>query len=241
VPNHEKGKEEDKEWLLKQLTPPVFYFPHAELASSPGNPVFNLTQGKFGPFEGQVIIGDQTRSNLMHANIEKINGEYQGAVFNMVDHLQSGCIRIGFAPDGALWVGQNGRGWKSVGGEMYGVQVVRWDGKTIPFELHSMNLTPSGFRVNFTAPIDPETVKAEGAFAFKHWTYKYHGGYGSPKMNVTDATPQVVSVSEDRQSVELKVDLVKDRVYQLITEGLRSSTGQTMTTTTGYYTINQLR
>ena len=159
--------ENDKAMYTKLLTPPILYFPHGELASSPGNPVLDLTGGKFGPFAGQIIVGDQTRSNIMHANIEEVDGQYQGAVFNMIDALQSGAIRIHFAPDGALWIGQVGRGWRAVGGKEYGLEVIRWDGKTTPFELYSMNITKTGFKVTFTSPATLESLKANGAFSSK--------------------------------------------------------------------------
>lgn len=92
-----------------------------------------------------------------------MNGQYQGAVFNFIDHLQSGCIRIRFDQTGRLWVGQTGRGWASVGGQTEGLQRIEWDGNTVPFEMHSMKLTPSGFAVHFTRPVDPQTVRAAGA------------------------------------------------------------------------------
>ena len=34
------------------------HFPHGELANSPGAPICDTTGGKFGPFAGQLFIGD---------------------------------------------------------------------------------------------------------------------------------------------------------------------------------------
>ena len=42
----------------------VVLFPHNRVANSPGNPAW-VTQKKFGPFAGQMLIGDQTQSNLL--------------------------------------------------------------------------------------------------------------------------------------------------------------------------------
>ncbi len=42
-------------------SPPAVWIPYAELANSPGEPVFDYTRGRFGPFAGQAFIGDQSR------------------------------------------------------------------------------------------------------------------------------------------------------------------------------------
>ncbi|NNM29794.1 MAG: c-type cytochrome, partial [Akkermansiaceae bacterium] len=41
------------------------WLPHGKMANSPGNPAWDLTGGKFGAYEGQVFIGDQTLSQLL--------------------------------------------------------------------------------------------------------------------------------------------------------------------------------
>ena len=40
------------------------WLPHGMVANSPGNPTWDTTGGKFGPFGGQMFLGDQTLSNL---------------------------------------------------------------------------------------------------------------------------------------------------------------------------------
>jgi hypothetical protein len=240
LPEYRQGKKLDKAEFEKLVKPPAAWIPHGELANSPGNPEFDETGGKFGPFAGQIFIGDQTRSNIFRAALEKVNGQYQGAVFNFIDHLQSGCIRIRFDQTGRLWVGQTGRGWASVGGQTEGLQRIEWDGNTVPFEMHSMKLTPSGFAVHFTRPVDPQTVRAAGAVRFRHWHYHYHGEYGSPKVGETEDAVTVRSISDDGRTVSLDLPLQVGQVYQIITEGVRADDGASMSTTTGYYTLNSL-
>ena len=240
LPAYKDGKTPlPKHKYAEMRQPPVVWIPHGELANSPGNPEFDETGGKFGPFAGQVFIGDQTRSNIFRVALEKVRGRYQGVVFNFIDHLQSGCIRIKFDPTGRLWVGQTGRGWRSVGGKTEGVQRVIWDGKTVPFEMHSLRLTRTGFRLAFTRPADVASLKATDAFRFKHWHYHYHGKYGSPKVDVTEVKPVVAQISADGRTVRLDVRHVTGRVWQLITKGIRAKDGASLTTTTGYYTLNQ--
>ena len=93
---------------------PAVFIPHGELANSPGEPVFDTTHGKFGPFAGQIILGDQTRSNLMRIHLERVGGEYQGMVVNFISPLQTGCIRGVFGDDGTFWVNCARRGSATV-------------------------------------------------------------------------------------------------------------------------------
>ena len=55
---------------------PVVLFPHNRVANSPGNPAW-VTQKKFGPFAGQMLIGDQTQSNLLR--VVTAEGRRRGA------------------------------------------------------------------------------------------------------------------------------------------------------------------
>ena len=139
-----------------------------------------------------------------------------------------------------MWVGQTGRGWASVGGKTEGLQRIAWDGKTVPFEMHSMKLTPTGFAVRFTRPVDPQTVRADGAVRFQHWHYHYHGTYGSPKVDVANDEATIRSISPDRRTVFVDLPLKAGQVYQITTQGLRADNGEGMSTRTGYYTLNSL-
>jgi hypothetical protein len=220
---------------------PAVYFPHGELANSPGEPVFDETGGKFGPFEDQVFIGDQTKSNVMRASLERVGGEYQGVVFDFADPLQCGVIRSRFAADGSLWIGQTGRGWRSVGEKIFGLQRIRWDGRTIPMEMHSISLTNSGFRIRFTKPVRRDAAGSPANYSIRHWGYIFQADYGSPKVGLAELLPTAVRVSADNESVELELPLVKERVYQLTLSNIAGEDGTPMTNASGYYTLNRLR
>jgi streptogramin lyase len=150
-------------------------------------------------------------------------------------------IRSRFAADGSLWVGQTGRGWRSVGEKTFGLQRIRWDGKTTPTEMHSVSLTKTGFRIQFTKPINRDAAANPANYAIKHWGYIYQADYGSPKVGLTDLTPTSVKVSADNMAVELELPLVKERVYQLTLSNIPGQDGTAMTNPTGYYTLNRLR
>jgi hypothetical protein len=233
------GKKLDIEEFSEQRKQPVLWLPHGELVNSPGNPLFDETGGKFGPFDGQVFIGCQTRSSIVRGNIEKVKGEYQGAIFNFIDHLQSGCIRITLDPQGKLWVGQTGRGWASKGGKMFGLQRIEWDGKTTPFEIHSIQLTSTGFQVNFTQAADVSTFRYE-TIQVTSWHYHYHGQYGSPKVDEKILSTDLESVAVDGRSLQFSVPLETGKVYRIQLKGVKSEKGEALGTAHGYYTLNNL-
>jgi glucose/arabinose dehydrogenase len=224
----------------KVRTMPVVWIPYGELAQSPGEPTFDYTGGKFGPFDGQIFVGDQTKSNIMRINLEKVDGAYQGAVFNFVEVLQSGVIRNAFAPDGSLWIGQTSRGWGARGGAPYGVQRIVWDGKTVPFEMHSISLTKTGFTIHFTTPVDAKAAADPLNYRVEHWHYYYGPKYGSPNLDLTAVKVESATVAADGRSVEIQLPLLAGKVYKIALGNIAAADGAKMSTNTGYYTLNRL-
>ncbi|MDU0356440.1 hypothetical protein RS130_23335 [Paraglaciecola aquimarina] len=197
-----------------------------------------MTKGKFGPFADQIFIGDQTQSNLFRVILDKVNGQYQGAVINFIDGFQSGNIRIKFDPQGQLWVGQTARGWYAKGGKPFGLQKVVWNGET-PFELLDMKLTKSGFKLTFTEPLNDQTVLAKH-FDVHEYNYKFTSRYGSDKHNKKDLTVKSVSLSKDKKTAEIKLDLTADKIVVVNFPQLQNANQDKPSVTTVYYTLNQL-
>lgn len=71
------------EALAELRSPEAVALPHGALGGSPGEPVWDTTGGRFGPFAGQVFIGDFTKL-ISRVFLEKVAGEYQGACFPFV-------------------------------------------------------------------------------------------------------------------------------------------------------------
>ncbi len=178
----------------------------------------------------------------MRAHLEKVQGEFQGIVFDFVDPMHCGAMRNRFGPDNALWVGQTGRGWGSVGGKRFGLERIVWDGKTTPMEMHYVSLTKDGFTIVFTKPVDKKAAADTASYSIKHWGYEYRAEYGSPKVGTTDVKPSRVNVAADGKSVHLSMDIVKDRVYEFIIQsGLTGADGSKFTNSRGWYTLNYMR
>ncbi len=71
------------EELTSLRSPEAVALPHGAMGGSPGEPVWDMTDGKFGPFGGQIFIGDFTKL-ISRVYLEKVAGEYQGACFPFI-------------------------------------------------------------------------------------------------------------------------------------------------------------
>jgi hypothetical protein len=180
---------------------PVILFPHNRVANSPGNPAW-VTEDGFGPFKGQMLIGDQTQSNLLRVIMQKTGDVEQGAVIPFFEGLESGVMRPVFLQDGSLLLGQTGRGWQAKGGKVASLQHVRWDGKTIAPEILNMSATADGFRLDFTQPLGGGVNKSllDSALRVESWTYRDAPDYGSPELALRDEGMKAM-VSPDRKSL----------------------------------------
>jgi mono/diheme cytochrome c family protein len=78
-----RGPIKDLATLAAMRTPEAVALPHGTLGGSPGEPVWDTTGGRFGPFTGQIFIGDFTKL-ISRVFLEKIDGEYQGAAFPFI-------------------------------------------------------------------------------------------------------------------------------------------------------------
>ncbi|MGB0153217.1 MAG: family 16 glycoside hydrolase [Verrucomicrobiales bacterium] len=217
-------------------TPPAVWFPREIIANSPGSPIWDTTDGKFGPFENQMFIGDQRQSNYFRCGVEKVNGDYQGWCVDFLRGLESGPVKMAFDSQGRLWSAQVGRGWFSVGGKRTALQYVEWDGNSTPFAIHSATLTKTGFEVTFTQPVGKEVSPQ-----VKSWHYHYYSTYGSPPVDETELEVTKITVSKDRRSVAFDVPLTEGKVYALQFPGQENANGDTLAFDTIYYTANQLR
>jgi hypothetical protein len=225
---------------MPPLTPPCIWFPYGRMGQSASEPVWDTTRGKFGPFAGQCFVGDQMKSIVMRVYLEKINGRYQGACFPFRQGFQCGVNRLAFGPDGALYVGETNRGWGSVGGKPYGLERLAYTG-TVPFEIHAMKLTKTGFDLTFTKPLDPASAGPLAAYTVQSFTHNYWGTYGSPEEDRRAEKVTGVKVSADHKAVSLAMSGFKPgRVYELHLDGVKSADGDAVLHPEGYYTLNDV-
>ncbi len=179
-------------------------FPHNRVANSPGNPAW-VTAKSFGPWAGQIVIGDQTQSNLLRVSLQKVGDVEQGSVMPFFEGLESGVMRPLFLRDGSLLLGQTGRGWQAKGGKVASLQHVRWDGKTVAPAIASMEATSKGFTLKLTQPLGAGVSVAllKSALQVESWTYRDAPDYGSPELDLRDEKFESLGVGADRRSVEI--------------------------------------
>jgi mono/diheme cytochrome c family protein len=185
----------------------IVLFPHNRVANSPGNPAWDTTKGKFGPYAGQMFIGDQTQSNLLRVSLQKVGQQEQGSVMPFLDGLESGVMRPLFLQDGSLLLGQTGRGWQAKGGKIASLQHVRWDGRTIAPGIVSMQVTKGGFRLDLTQPLGGGVSAAilRSAVSVESWTYRDAPDYGSPELDLRRENPTALQVSPDRKTLYIEL------------------------------------
>ncbi|MEX2382781.1 MAG: CBM35 domain-containing protein, partial [Opitutales bacterium] len=226
--------------LDRMRTKPVVQFPHGIMSNSPTQPIHDSTNGAFGPFSGQLFVGEMNRPRIMRVMLEEVAGSLQGAVVPFYDDagLQMGNNRLAFAPDGSLWVGQTHReqGWAGAPG----LQRITWK-KEVPLDVFAMNLTESGFDLTFTRPVDPVTGGNRDSYAFRRYFYRYDAAYGSPQLGVQAVPVDQATVSEDGRTVSLALDnLVPGHIYELTLNGLIGEAGDAPVNTLIAYTLNRL-
>ena len=199
------------------------WLPHGMLANSPGNLAWDVTGGKFGVYQGQMFVGDQTLSQLMRVVTEVVEGQDQGCVIPFGRGLESGIMRPVFLPDGSLLLGQTGRGWTARGGNQSALQHITYDGKTAAADISKISGTPTGYEIGFTQPIDSKvtTDQLKAALEVKSWFYTNLPEYGSPKNDMRTETITSLMLSDDRKSLQIEFegfgtgDKWLDRIYHI--------------------------
>jgi hypothetical protein len=220
------------------VTAPVVWLPHNEIANSPSNPV-QLTQGTFA---GQLVYGDVTYGGLQRVYLEKVNGEYQGAVFRMTQGLESGVSRISLGPDGAIYTGgiDGGGNWGQPGKLAYGLQKLTPNG-TNTFDILAMRAVPGGFEFEYTQPLSAATAQdLITKYQVSQWRYAPTAAYGGPKVDEQTLTVTGTTVSADRKKVTLQISgLLAGRVVHVRSpRPFASESGTALWSTEAWYTLN---
>jgi glucose/arabinose dehydrogenase len=224
---------------IPELEPPAVYFPYQKMGQSASGIACDTTGGKFGPFEGQLFVGDQTHSTVMRVFLEQVNGHYQGACFPFRAGFGSGSLSLKMTDHG-LFVGGTNRGWGSRGNKPYSLDRLAWTGK-VPFEIHEMRAKPNGFELTFTHEVDAKSAADAASYELQTYAYIYQASYGSPEVDHTKPTITQAEVAADNRSVRLYIDgLQEGHVHELHMAGIRSSDDLQLLHDVGYYTLNYI-
>ena len=222
------------------VTQPVLWLPQNEIANSPSTPLMLNS----GTYAGQMLFGDVTYGGLQRAYLEKINGQYQGAVFRLTQGLEMGVLRLSQGPDGALYVGGLGAGgnWGQEGKLTYGLQKLTPNGAGV-FDIKAMRAIAGGFELEYTQPVS-DTTAAQLAARYRatQWRYVSTPAYGGPKVDEENLPVASATLSADRLKVTLKLSGLKPGrvVYVRSPRPFTSTSGASLWSTEAWYTLNSL-
>ena len=244
---HPSGWPSKKELYGKprDMDPPAVWFPY-KLARSTTD-IVEITDDGFGPFKGQLMVGDFQNAIVTRVALEKVDGEYQGAVWPFLKRFSSGVNRIVYGPDHRLYVGGCQRTWASIAPKEAAIERISFTGR-IPFEVKTVNARPDGFKLTFTEPVNPETAGDPGSYDVLQYMLKYHQPYGSPeydhegkKDSATAIDVVGAEVSDDGLSVRLRVKGWKTGYVTMVRSlDVRNKAGQKLVNNTFWYTLNRL-
>ena len=220
---------------------PAVWLPHGVLGISTSEIIPDETNGAFGPFSGQLFVGDQGMSKIARVFLEKINGRFQGASFEFVSGFRSGVLRMAFGSDKNLFVGGTNRGWGSIGKEDFGLERLVYSGKT-PFEMKAVRAMPDGFEIEFTLPVNKKLASDVNNYDVSSYIYKYHPVYGSPMVNQKENPVRGAQVSEDGLKVRIVVDGLREGyIHTIKPEGILSNTeALPLLHGSAFYTLNSI-
>lgn len=223
-----------------ELQLPAVWLPHGILGISTSE-IVKIPKGHWGPFEEQLLVGDQGQSKISRVFLENINGELQGCAWDFRAGFQSGIVRMSWANDGSLFVGETNRGWGSAGEANEGLQRLVWNNR-IPFEMRKVKAMPDGFEIEFTKPVDKKVAEDIASYKIESFIYKYHAVYGSPPVNNQSCQVKGVKVSEDGMSVRLIVsNMRRYYIHAISLMGIRDKeNAYSLIHPTGYYTLNNI-
>lgn len=237
-PRFQKPWKMSREELRKLRKRPAVFLPHGTMGNSTSQPIWDTTNGKFGPFAGQVLVGDVQNGRLSRICLEKVAGEYQGAAIPFIyDKLGGGVNRLVFDDEATLWVGFTGRGWAA--GE--GLKKIRFTGAT-PSELHSIRLQSQGFRLRFTQPLNRRLAENIDSYSVRHFELPWHAAYGAAPTNAANVKPVAAVLSKDGLVVDLQLPGLKpETIYEFRLDSLQTAAGETLAHPLAFYTLNRTR
>lgn len=216
---------------------PALWLPY-KWSRSAGNVVWDTTDRKFGPFGGQMFVTELTNGMVLRASLERVRGDWQGAVFLFRQRIGS-TVRGLFAPDGTLLCGMTNRGWGGLSPSS-GLARVRHTGRA-PFEVRDVRVKQDGFELVFTRPWQSSFVPSAANVALTQYHYDWWWQYGSPERETKALELLRVEPSADRTKLVLRVkDLRAGEMVRCVLSGFVAEDGAPLLHDEFAYTLNQL-
>lgn len=210
-------------------------FPQGELANSPTQPV--VFPQTWGPYAGQVLIGEMNQKRMVRFLPDDVNGFRQGSLIPIFDgtDLGNGNHRIAIAKDGTLWVGKTHLSWAGAEG-LVKVTPAGLDGVCIVTGM-KLEKTSEGhaFRISFNRP-----MSSVDSIRLDRFSYRYHEDYGSPKID--EATVEITKreMMGDGREWRLTATPKAGAIHRFDLSGLKSTDGKSLEGKSLYYQASEL-
>jgi len=222
-----------------EVTQPAVWLQQNEIGNSP-------TEGAFvphGKYKDHLLSGDIHHGGLKRIYFDKVNGQYQSAVFRFTQGLRAGINRSVFSKDGMLYLGGLGAGgnWETPGQHRDGLMRVKLYQEDA-FEMHAIRAKSDGLEIEFSQPVKREVAWNKDHYQLDQWTYKPTAGYGGPKIDLKRLEAEVGSISEDGKKVFLKIKGMAEKhiIYLRLSDVFTSEKGKKLYTGDAYYTLNEI-
>jgi hypothetical protein len=230
--------------------PPAIWIPYG-YSNSPTRPLLL----KDGPYRGQMISGDIYKGGILRYQVEKVNNEWQGAMF-LFNNPGAAGIPFGihqfiYTPTGnilAIGIGGGAGGLDGSGnwnwnGTVRGLELLTPTTNPI-FDMVAIHSLKDGFDVEFTQPVAASAGQASSwtvktTVFTPAQTYGLDAGQGDNNIPVAVSS---ASLSEDGKHVHLKLaSLLTRRMYSIMAGNITAATGGTaLYNNVGYYTLNSV-
>ena len=227
------------------FAPPAVWFPYAWVRSVSG--LATVGDFRFGPFAGQMLVGEFQNASVVRVALEKVNGQWQGAVFPFTKGFASGVNRLAYGPDSRLYVGGLRMGhWTSIAPQPHSLDRVSFTGK-VPFEIKTVSARTNGFELAFTQPVDAASAGSAENWDATQYTYAYDGKHNAPEKDRDEKIPgpparvTKVVVSADKRAVLLTLEGLKPRhVIMVRALGVKNAEAKPLRNDTFHYTLNEV-
>jgi len=222
---------------LNQLrTPAPIWFPYGSYANSATQMAQIPKTPAWGPFGGQMLVGEMNAPKILRILPEKVDGVWEGATLSFIDSplIKRGLHRFAFIGD-TLYAGRTHLSW--AGAE--GISSIQPTGKT-PFDPLDMHVTPHGFRFDFTEPLAADSTDPS-RWPSSRYYYLYHAEYGSPEIEKTAVTATKVTLSNGGKTAEVELPEMRlDFLYDFNLSNLKSASGATLLNPRIAYTLRRI-
>jgi len=210
-------------------------FPQGELANSPTQSV--VFPKTWGPYAGQVLIGEMNQKRMVRFTADDVNGFRQGSLIPIFDgtDLGNGNHRIAFANDGTLWVGKTHLSWAGAEGLVKVAPTQVNDAFIVTAVKLEKTAEGHSFRISFSQPLP-----SVNSIRLDRFNYLYHEDYGSPKVDEANVEITKREKIGDGHEWRLTVTPKLGAIHRFDLGGLKSEDGKSLEGKSVYYQASEL-